>query len=142
MSRIQLEWEDDQGPDVDLVWKKKIEAIILGHLKSVDWRTGISEEEVHFCIDREESTNGPHVSRANPGHHQPLLKTRWRVFPPTSPLDHLLTTPPTPTHVSSDGPETPCLVSQVTEGKPSLPHYPSSTTLLPLLLPALPHLIF
>lgn len=44
--------------EVDLVWKKKIEAIILGRLKSAGGRTRISEEEVRLCIDKEESTNG------------------------------------------------------------------------------------
>jgi hypothetical protein len=43
--------------EADLVWKKKIETIILGRLTSAGWRTGILEEAVRSCIDREESTN-------------------------------------------------------------------------------------
>lgn len=47
------------GPlaDIDLVWKRKVEMIILGRLKSACW-IGVLEDEVCLpCIDRQEATN-------------------------------------------------------------------------------------
>ncbi len=64
--------------DVDFVWKKKIETIILGRLKSAGWRTGIPEEEVRLCIDREEYTNElysyPNWTICLLCHHSALVK--------------------------------------------------------------------